>query len=322
MSTRERLTPTEQYLAYLMGLGIVIALIGFLLRALGTIEDDNVTTGLLLVGFALLVIGIGAWLVLVRPWEKFDDLKTPYYVGHDEAVPEPETINEITIGDAIPVGDTAVEDRHAPPVEEREVRPMTETFPEPVLEDNSTPPVETVEEPTAEPVIERQPDNLTLIEGVGSRTAAALAEAGITSFAQLATMTSDEIVQAARAHGVRVGRTDTWPEQARQIMEGNVTGLEDNQARIRSGTRRDDLTQIEGIGPKVQSILYTARIFTFDDLARSTPENLRTILQAAGLRLIQPDTWPEQAGYIVRDDLSSLKKLQDDLRGGRHRKTE
>jgi predicted flap endonuclease-1-like 5' DNA nuclease len=311
MSTRERLTQTEQYIAYLIGAGIVIALVALLLRALGTIDDNNITAGLLLVGLALLVVGIGAWLILVRPWEKFDDLKTPYFVGHDEEVPAPETAAEVALGDAIPVGDAAVAERSTPEV--------TEAPPEPIAAAISAPPVEAAEV-LAPP--EKQPDNLTLIEGIGPKTAAALAEAGITSFAQIATMKPDELIQAARAHGARVGKADTWPEQAHRIISGNLTDVEDYQARIRSGTRRDDLTQIEGIGPKVQSILYSARIFTFDDLAQAKPDVLRTILQAAGLRIIQPDTWPEQAGYIARDDLSGLQKLQQDLQAGRHRKTE
>jgi predicted flap endonuclease-1-like 5' DNA nuclease len=135
-------------------------------------------------------------------------------------------------------------------------------------------------------------------------------------------MKPDDLIEAARAHGARVGKADTWPEQARRIVSGDLTDVEDYQARIRSGTQRDDLTQIEGIGPKVQSVLYTAHIFTFDDLAKAAPESLRTILQAAGLRIIQPDTWPEQAAFIVRDDLSGLQKFQQELQAGRHRKTE
>jgi len=44
----------------------------------------------------------------------------------------------------------------------------------------------------------------------------------------------------------------------------------------------DDLTRIEGVGPKVQELLNQAGISTFAELAKRTPEQLTETLDAAG----------------------------------------
>ena len=107
MPARERLTPTEQYLAYVIGAGIALAIIAMLFTSLGTIANSDITTSLLLVGLAIAAVGIAAWLIMVRPWERFDDLKTPHYTGHGSSAavpPAPETAHDIALGDAVPAG--------------------------------------------------------------------------------------------------------------------------------------------------------------------------------------------------------------------------
>jgi len=257
---QEKLSPTEQYLAYVIGGGVIIAMAALFFAALGTVQDDRYTITMLTVGLAVIISGVAAWLILLHPWEKFDDLRTPYFTGQDE---------------------------HA-------------------------------QAASAEAKVESQrhagPDDLTLIEGIGPKSAAALAAAGIVSFAQIASATPEELERLVRQHKVRlVGSTDTWPQQARLAASGDLTALEDFQKHIKGGILHDDLTQIEGIGPKAQAALYQAGIRTFQDLAQSTPEALRQILVTAGLKTVSPQTWPEQAALIVRDDLTGLKELQDEL---------
>jgi predicted flap endonuclease-1-like 5' DNA nuclease len=264
---QEKLSPTEQYLAYVIGGGVIIAMAALFFAALGTVQDDRYTISVLIVGLAVIVSGAAAWMVLLRPWEKFDDLKTPYYTGHDEHVQ---------------AGAAAAQ---AAPAEARAETPRP-----------------------------AGPDDLTLIEGIGPKSAAALAAAGITSFAQVASMVPQDLETLLRQRKVRlVGSTDTWPQQARLAASGDLTALEDFQKRIKGGILHDDLTQIEGIGPKAQAALYQAGIRTYQDLAQSTPEALRQILVAARLRTVSPQTWPEQAALIVSDNLTGLKKLQDEL---------
>jgi len=79
----------------------------------------------------------------------------------------------------------------------------------------------------------------------------------------------------------------------------------------------DDLTLIEGIGPKVAAVLNAAGIHRLDQLAKSAPEELSAILKAAGNRLSNPGTWPRQAELAAAAKWDDLKAYQATLRGGR-----
>ncbi|MGC9395167.1 MAG: DUF4332 domain-containing protein [Anaerolineae bacterium] len=82
-------------------------------------------------------------------------------------------------------------------------------------------------------------------------------------------------------------------------------------------TPPDDLKRIEGIGPKISSLLQDAGITTFAQLAAASAEQLREILSAANLRIADPTTWPEQAALAAAGDLAGLASLQGELKGGR-----
>lgn len=84
-------------------------------------------------------------------------------------------------------------------------------------------------------------------------------------------------------------------------------------------TPRDDLTKIEGIGPKVQEKLFAEGILTFADLAAKTPEELDAILDAAGsiYKAMEEGSWPKQATLAAEGKWDELKKLQDELVGGK-----
>ena len=79
----------------------------------------------------------------------------------------------------------------------------------------------------------------------------------------------------------------------------------------------DDLVKIEGIGPKVSKTLSAAGISTFEALANSKVEDLQKILSDASLKMMDPTSWPAQAKLAAEGDWDSLKKMQDELSGGR-----
>jgi predicted flap endonuclease-1-like 5' DNA nuclease len=80
----------------------------------------------------------------------------------------------------------------------------------------------------------------------------------------------------------------------------------------------DDLTVLEGIGPKVAKVLAGAGITTFAALAKANAAKVQEILNAAGLQMLNPAGWIEQAELAAKGDTAGLKKLQDQLKGGRH----
>jgi predicted flap endonuclease-1-like 5' DNA nuclease len=80
----------------------------------------------------------------------------------------------------------------------------------------------------------------------------------------------------------------------------------------------DDLTRVEGVGPKYRDALLAAGIQTFDQLAKLSEDELGAIVKAAKMRRpASMATWAEQASYAARDDWEGLDKLQAELKGGR-----
>ena len=82
----------------------------------------------------------------------------------------------------------------------------------------------------------------------------------------------------------------------------------------------DDLKRIEGIGPKISSVLQAGGIATFAQLAKAEVGQLRHILEQADprlLRITDPTTWPKQAELAAQGAWAALEELQDRLQGGR-----
>jgi predicted flap endonuclease-1-like 5' DNA nuclease len=80
---------------------------------------------------------------------------------------------------------------------------------------------------------------------------------------------------------------------------------------------KDDLTEIEGIGPKSAGVLQEAGIHTFSQLAKHDVEQLKEILKAAEIHMINPETWPEQAELAAKGKWDELYALRVELKGGR-----
>jgi hypothetical protein len=87
----------------------------------------------------------------------------------------------------------------------------------------------------------------------------------------------------------------------------------------REDSAADDLTRIEGIGPKVAQVLNGAGIRTFDALARANPADVQNTLNAAGLQMMNPEGWIEQASLAAKGDWEAFDRLQNELKGGRKR---
>jgi hypothetical protein len=79
----------------------------------------------------------------------------------------------------------------------------------------------------------------------------------------------------------------------------------------------DDLTKLEGIGSKVAKVLSEAGINSFEGLANADVPNLQKTLAGAGLQMMNPEGWIDQAKLAVKGDWAALEKLQSELKGGR-----
>lgn len=86
-----------------------------------------------------------------------------------------------------------------------------------------------------------------------------------------------------------------------------------------AGASADDLTIVEGIGPKIAELLQAGGIDTYAKLAAANVADVQKVLDEAGPAYAahKPDTWPEQAALAASGDFDALQKLKDELDGGR-----
>ncbi|GAB1471859.1 hypothetical protein MASR2M66_27370 [Chloroflexota bacterium] len=89
---------------------------------------------------------------------------------------------------------------------------------------------------------------------------------------------------------------------------------------IQKKSGEDDLTRIEGIGPKVVKVLGQAGVVTFDDLAKAGAADVQKVLDQAGLQMMSPEGWIDQAKLAAAGDWEALDKMQKILKGGRKKK--
>ncbi|OUD29189.1 50S ribosomal protein L21 [Flavobacterium psychrophilum] len=87
----------------------------------------------------------------------------------------------------------------------------------------------------------------------------------------------------------------------------------------KAAKKGDDLKIIEGIGPKAAEVLVAAGIDSFAKLAKTKAEKINEILDGAEAKVqhLDPTTWPQQAQLAADGKMDELKKLQDELNGGK-----
>ncbi len=108
----------------------------------------------------------------------------------------------------------------------------------------------------------------------------------------------------------------------KQIQSKTETSSPSKKAKTKVKTEKkaDNLTKIEGIGPKIASILSENGYKTFAELSKAAPEKIREILLEKGGKrysMHNPETWSTQAELADSGKWEELKKLQDKLKGGR-----
>lgn len=101
-------------------------------------------------------------------------------------------------------------------------------------------------------------------------------------------------------------------------VEVKAAPVKKEKAAPKKAAAADDLTKVEGIGPKAAEALVTAGVATFADLAKAEPANIKTILTDASPRLahLEPASWPKQAQMAADGKWDELKEWQDNTKGG------
>jgi predicted flap endonuclease-1-like 5' DNA nuclease len=84
-----------------------------------------------------------------------------------------------------------------------------------------------------------QPDDLTVVEGIGMKMAAALKAAGIDTYVKLSASSEEQLRAAVEAAGMRLAPTlPTWAEQAGMASTGDWDGLKAYQKKLKGGRKK------------------------------------------------------------------------------------
>ncbi|MFK8006850.1 MAG: hypothetical protein AB8H03_10775 [Saprospiraceae bacterium] len=184
--------------------------------------------------------------------------------------------------------------------------------------------------------------NLQIVEGIGPKIEGVLHAEGVDTWKQLSETSKLRLRVILDNAGPRYKMHDpsTWSEQAGLANEnewdklvalqkvlGSPDGKESDSKAEKmyfkflgfANVKQNDHKVIEGIGPKIESLLKEGGIKTWKELSESTPEEIQVILDAAGSRykLANPGTWPKQAKMADDGDWTGLKIYQDKLKGGK-----
>ena len=90
------------------------------------------------------------------------------------------------------------------------------------------------------------------------------------------------------------------------------------EAAPKKETKADDLTKIEGIGPKAAEALVESGITTYAELAKADADDIKETLTEASSTLahLDPTSWPKQAKMAADGEWDELKEWQDSVKGG------
>lgn len=83
--------------------------------------------------------------------------------------------------------------------------------------------------------------------------------------------------------------------------------------------KADDLTVVEGIGPKISELFHNHQIKTWHALSAASVDKCKEVLNSGGKRfeIHNPASWPLQAGMAFDGKWEELSKWQDEHKGGR-----
>ncbi|WP_108425064.1 30S ribosomal protein S2 [Flagellimonas amoyensis] len=105
---------------------------------------------------------------------------------------------------------------------------------------------------------------------------------------------------------------DAKPSKKGKAVAKEVKPVKAEKAKV------DDLTKVEGIGPKAAEALVEAGVSTFAKLSETSAEEIKEILTDASSTMahLDPTSWPKQAKMAAEGNWDELKEWQDSVKGG------
>ncbi len=180
-----------------------------------------------------------------------------------------------------------------------------------------------VEAPAAPaPAVEAAAETAAVAETAAADTADADAAAKAAADAEAAAAEAKAAADAAAAAEAKAAADAAAAAEATAAAEASAATAavaDAAPAAPAADDAEDDLTKLEGVGPKIGELLKMDGIKTFQAVADAGADRLKEVLASAGsrYRMHDPSTWPDQAKLAAAGEWDALKALQDDLKGGR-----
>ena len=162
-----------------------------------------------------------------------------------------------------------------------------------------------VQEPSADVAPKRrgrQPK--VAVEATAETEAVAEVEEGVAGVSARAMEAADAPVAETR---------EKKPRRSREEIAAQKTAEADAQKAALKG---DDFKIIEGVGPKVTALLHDNGIFSFQDLAEKSYDELKALMMANRQYLAKPHNWAQQAQLAADGKMEELEALKATLKGG------
>jgi predicted flap endonuclease-1-like 5' DNA nuclease len=178
-------------------------------------------------------------------------------------------------------------------------------------------------------------NDLTAIDGVGPFLEKKLNDAGVFTYADIASWDASKIAEITQTISFFEGRIekDDWVGQAKKLLEtGQNTNTRAEESIIAESRSliapeedtlpipvpSDNLKLIHGIDEAIETILLAAGVDSFTELSRMEPNELRNILVVVDPKLVEvdPSAWPAQARLAQDGHWEVLQDFQEQLKGG------
>jgi small subunit ribosomal protein S2 len=161
---------------------------------------------------------------------------------------------------------------------------------------------------------ERKSEKQAEKEGAAPKTAAA-------TETKVAEKVEKETVVEAKApkeEKVETAKLEDTPKQVKEEAAPKTEKKEKAEVKKTAKAEADNLTKIEGIGPKAAEALTKAGIDSYAKLAKAKADKIKEILTEASSRMahLDPDSWPKQAKMAADGNWDKLKEWQEKAKGG------
>ncbi len=128
----------------------------------------------------------------------------------------------------------------------------------------------------------------------------------------------EKVEAAAEEEETEIKEEQVAEEKVEAKEEKTEVAAKEEKAEEGEAAVADDLTKIEGIGPKAAEALVGKGVTSYGKLAEASADQIKEILTEASSTLshLDPTSWPKQAKMAADGKWDELQAWQDEVKGG------